>query len=273
RLVAVAQALQDLDGVRDRRLRDLDGLEAALEGGVLLQVLAVLVERRGADRLQLTASQHRLEYGRGIDRAFRRARTDERVDLVDEQDDVAARADLLEYLLQALLEVTAVARARDERAEVERVQLLVLDRLGHLALHDLLREPLDHRGLADARRADEDRVVLGAPRKHLHDPLDFLLAADHRVELALAGALGQVTAELVEHQRRRRRGLGRPARGGRRLLALVTVQQLDDLLADPVEVGTELHQDLGGDAVAFPDQAEQDVLSPDVVVTELQRLT
>ena len=36
RLVAVAQALQDLDGVRHRRLLDLDGLEAALEGGVLL---------------------------------------------------------------------------------------------------------------------------------------------------------------------------------------------------------------------------------------------
>src|SRR3712207_7630119 len=37
RLVAVAQALEDLDRVGERRLAHLDRLEAALEGGVLLQ--------------------------------------------------------------------------------------------------------------------------------------------------------------------------------------------------------------------------------------------
>jgi hypothetical protein len=48
-LVAVAQASQDVDGQRDRRLGHLDRLEPALEGGVLLDVLAVLVEG-GTDR-------------------------------------------------------------------------------------------------------------------------------------------------------------------------------------------------------------------------------
>ena len=78
-------------------------------------------------------------------------------------------------------------------------------------------------------------------------------------------------AELVEHQRRGGSTLGRCAGGGR-LLALVAAEQLDDLLADPVEVGAELDQDLGRDALALADQAEQDVLGADVVVTELQRL-
>jgi hypothetical protein len=49
-------------------------------------------------------------------------------------------------------------------------------------------------------------------------------------------------------------------------------QQLDDLLADPVEVGAELDQHLGGDALALADEPEQDVLGADVVVAELQRL-
>ena len=44
RLVLVADALQDLDRVGERRLVDLHRLEAALERGVLLEVLAVLVE-------------------------------------------------------------------------------------------------------------------------------------------------------------------------------------------------------------------------------------
>lgn len=108
-LVAVAQTLEDLDGVRQRRLRDLDGLEAALEGRVLLQVLAVLVERRRTDRLELASRQHGLEDACRVDRALGGARTHQGVELVDEQDDVAAGTDLLEDLLQALLEVTAVA--------------------------------------------------------------------------------------------------------------------------------------------------------------------
>jgi hypothetical protein len=65
-----------------------------------------------------------------VDGAFGGTRTDEGVDLVDEQHDVAAGADLLEDLLEALLEVAAVAAAGDERAEVEGVQLLVAQRVG-----------------------------------------------------------------------------------------------------------------------------------------------
>ena len=53
RLVPVAQALQDLDGEGHVGLLHLDRLEAPLEGGVLLQVLAVLVDGGGADGLQL----------------------------------------------------------------------------------------------------------------------------------------------------------------------------------------------------------------------------
>ena len=189
RLVAVAQALEDLDGVGDRRLLDLDRLEAALERRVLLEVLAVLVERGGADGLQLAAGEHRLEDRRRVDGAFGGARADERVQLVDEQDDVAAGADLLEHLLEALLEVAAVAGAGDQRAEVERVELLALQRLGHVVGDDALGQALDDGGLADAGLADEHRVVLRAARQHLHHPLGLALAADDRVELLLARQL------------------------------------------------------------------------------------
>ena len=139
-----------------------------------------------------------LRMRRRVDRALGGAGTDERVDLVDEQHDVAAGLDLLEHLLQALLEVAAVAAAGDERAEVERVQLLVAQRVGDVVADDLLGEALDDRRLADARLADEHRVVLGAAAEDLHDPLELAAAADDRVELLLAGELGEVATELVE---------------------------------------------------------------------------
>ena len=55
-LVALLETAQDGDRVRDGRLADQDGLEAPLERGVLLDVLAVLVERRRADRAELAAA-------------------------------------------------------------------------------------------------------------------------------------------------------------------------------------------------------------------------
>src|SRR5207302_3151392 len=121
---------------------------------------AVFGERGRADGLQLAAREHGLEDRRRVDRALGRAGADERVQLVDEQDDVTALADLLQNLLQALFEVTAVAGAGDQGAEVEGVDLLVGQRLGNLALDDALGEALDDRRLADTGLADEDRVVL-----------------------------------------------------------------------------------------------------------------
>ena len=75
---------------------------------------------------------------------------------------------------------------------------LVQQRLGDVAGDDPLGQALDDGGLADAGLADQGGVVLGAAREDLDDPLDLLLAADDRVELARARGGGQVDAELVE---------------------------------------------------------------------------
>src|SRR6266851_1309395 len=204
-LIAATQALEDLDGVRDRRLGQLDRLEPARKRRVLLQVLAVLIQRGRADGLQLAAGQHRLQDRRGVDRALRGTGAHQRMHLVDEQDDVAAGPDLLQDLLQPLLEVTAVTRPGHQGTEVQRVKLLVLQGLRHLALDDLLGQPLDHGRLAHPGLAHKHRVVLGAPGKHLHHPLDLLLPADHRIELALTRAGREIPAELVQDQRGGRR--------------------------------------------------------------------
>ena len=198
-----------------RRLADEHLLEPALQRGVLLDVLAVLVERRRADHPQLAAGQHRLEHVAGVHRGVAgRAGADDGVQLVDERDDLAVAAlDLVEDGLEPLLELAAVLRAGDHRAEVERDQPLAAQRLRHVAGDDPLRQPLDDGGLADAGLADQHRVVLGAAGQHLHDPADLGVPADDRVELALAGRGGEVDAVLLQ---RLVRGLGVRAGDARR---------------------------------------------------------
>src|SRR5207344_21553 len=88
------------------------------------------------------------------------ARADDRMDLVDEQDRLRVLRELLQHGLQALLEVTAVFRARKERAHVERIDLVVVQELGDISLVDPARETLGDRRLAYAGLADQQRVVL-----------------------------------------------------------------------------------------------------------------
>ncbi len=128
-LVLLLDAAQDRDRILDGRLGDEYRLEAARQRRVLFDVLAVFIQRGRADAVQFAARQRRLQQVGGIHRALGLARADQRVHLVDEQDDLArSRRDLVEHGLQPLLELAAILRARDQRAHVEGEQPLVLER-------------------------------------------------------------------------------------------------------------------------------------------------
>ena len=127
------------------------------------------------------------------------AGADDGVELVDEGDDLALGVgDLLEDRLQPLLELAPVLGPGHHRPQVEGDDPLALQALGDVALDDAVGQALDDGRLAHAGLADEHRVVLGPAGQHLDDPADLLVAADDRVELALAGRLGQVPAVLLE---------------------------------------------------------------------------
>ena len=271
-LVSVAQTLKDLDGQGDRGLVYLDRLEATLQGGVLLDVLTVLVEGCRTDSLQLAASQHRLEHAGSVDCPFGGTGANKGVDLVNEQDDVPAVFNLLEDLLHSLLEIAAVTRSRNHGAKVQGVDLLVAQSLGNVSTHDGLSQALDTSRLTDAGLTNKNRVILGAPAQHHHNPLDFPLTPDNRVELAVAGGLGKVATELVKNRRRGllRSGLGGTGSGGLTLVALISLQQLQDAIAHRVEVSTQPDQYLSSDAFSLPDKAKQNVLGANVRMIHLE---
>ena len=88
-LVALLQPTQDRDRVCHRGLAHHHRLEAPLQRRVLLDVLAVLVERGGAHAAQFAAREHRLEEVGRIHGAFTGSGADDGVKLVEEQDDRA----------------------------------------------------------------------------------------------------------------------------------------------------------------------------------------
>ena len=118
--------------------------------------------------------------------------------LVDDEDDVADAADLLDEALHAALELAAKLRARHERREVEQIHLLVAQLIRHVPLGDALGKALGDGRLADAGLADEAGVILLAAVEDLDDALELLGAADHGVELAVARALREVDAVVIQ---------------------------------------------------------------------------
>ena len=262
-LVLVLQAAQDRDRVLDRRLADEDRLEAPGERGVLFDVLLVFVERGRADAVQLAARQRRLEQVRGVHGAVGLAGADQRVHLVDEQDDAAVRRrHLLQHGLEPLLELAAIFRAGDQRAHVERKQLLVLQALRHVAVDDALGQTLDDGGLADAGLADQHRVVLGAAGEHLDGAADLLVAPDHRVDLAVARGLGEVAGVFLQ---RVIGVLGRARVGGAAL-----AQRVDGRV-EVLRRDAGARQNLAGLAVLLERERQQQALDGDVAVAGLLR--
>ena len=201
-LVAVLEPVEDVDRLLDRRLADEHRLEAALERRVLLDVLAVLVQRGRADHVQLAAGECGLEHVRGVHRPLGGPRAHDGVQLVDEHDQLLGSApDLVDHGLEPLLELAAVSRPGDHPSEVESDDAPVGKRLGNLVVDDALRDPFDDRGLAHARLAEQGRVVLRPAGEDLDRLVDLVRAADDGVELALACLLREVASVLVESWR------------------------------------------------------------------------
>src|SRR5690606_32959450 len=198
-LERAAQTLEDLHGVLDGRLVDVDLLEAPQQRAVLLEVVAELLVGGRADAADRAAGERRLEQVRSVHRsAARRAGADHRVDLVDEQHRVRQLLELGDDLLQPLLEIAAIARAGKQRAHVERIDHRVLQDFGHLAFDDLAREAFGDRRLADAGIADIERVVLRAAAQDLDRAVDFGSTAYQRIDLTVQRLLVEIDGELVE---------------------------------------------------------------------------
>ena len=197
-LVVRADALQNLGGLGNRRLTDIDRLETALERGVLLDILAVLLERGRADHLNVSAGKGRLENVCGIHRAFGIAGADNVVHLIDDKDDVADTLYFVDQALHAALKLAAELRARHESGQIEQMDLLVAHLERNAALVDADCQTLGNGRLADTGFANQARVVLLAAVQNLNDAVGLAVAAHDVVNAAFCGLLGQVFAVIVQ---------------------------------------------------------------------------
>ena len=259
-LVLRAQAAEHLDRRLHVRFLDENRLEAALQGGVPLDVVAVFGFSGGAEGLKVAAREGGLHHVAGVDGALRGAGANDRVQLVYEQNYLAlGLLDLIEDGLQPLLELASELAAGHQRAHVESQDPPFLQLFRDVARDDALCQALGYGGLADAGPSNEHGVVLGPPDQRLHGAGNLCVPADHGIELAIGRQLSQIDAVFLQ---------GAVAAFRARVIDSVSPSDVLERLVELLQLDAELLDDGRGISLFLLDDRDEQVLGADEVVVE-----
>ena len=198
-LVALLQSTQDRDGAQRIGLIDHHNLEASFQGLILLEVLLILVQGGGTNAAQFAAGQSWLQDIGCIHGPFSLARTHQGVYLVDKEDDVAlALLHLVDDRLESFLKLTLVLGSSHQGTHVERIDLLVLEVLGHVASQDTVGQTLYNGGLTRTRLTNQDRVVLGPSAQDLQHATYLFVTSNHGVQFATTSCFAEVDGIFLQ---------------------------------------------------------------------------
>ena len=198
-LIALLEPAQDGDGILHAGLAHQHRLEAALQCGILLDILPVFIEGSGANAAQLPPGQHGFQDIARIHGPLGGTCPHYRVHLVDEEKDLpVGLGNFIQHAFEPFLEFPTELGACHQSTHIQGIEGLVLQGFRHVPCHNAAGQPLHNGGLAHARLTDEHRVVLGAAGEDFDGPPDFLITPNHWVQLAMAGQVREVPAVFLQ---------------------------------------------------------------------------
>ena len=198
-LVLLLKATQDRDGVLNSRLGDKHGLETTCKSSVLLDVLAVFIQRSSTNCAKLATGKCRLQDVASVHGTLGRAGAYDGVKLVDEENNLAVRLGHLFYhALQAVLKLTTIFCACYQGRHVKLNKLFVAQGTWNVARNNALCQAFHNCGLTNTRFTDKNRVVLGASAQHLNGTANLFDATNNWIKLSLASKVGHVATVLLQ---------------------------------------------------------------------------
>ena len=199
-LVIGLEPVKDGDRLRNVSVLYDDLLESPVKSSVFLYIFPELVKGGCSDTLYVAPCKCRLQHVGCIKAARRSACSDDCVELVDEQYHVRACGHLVYYVLESLLEVSAIFCACHYGAHVKCDESLVCKDRRNVSCDYLYRNSFNYSRFAHSGISDKHRVVLPSSSKNLNDSLYLVLASYERVQPAFAGCLCHVITELLKRR-------------------------------------------------------------------------
>ena len=161
-------------------------------------MLLILAECRRPNDLHLPARKGRLQDVRRIQRSLRTACADERMDLVNEKDDILRLDDIIHHIFEPLLKLATVLCSRDKCRHRKCDHAPVFEQKRHLPICNALGKPLGDRRLAHTCLTEENRVVLRTACENLNDAINLSCTPDYGIKPPRTGDTDQITPVLLE---------------------------------------------------------------------------
>ena len=198
-LVLLLKATQDRNGVFNRRLGDKHGLETTCKSSVLLDVLAVFIQRSSTNCAELATSKCWLQDVTSVHGSLGSAGAYDGMKLVDEEDNLAVRlGHLFDHALQAVLKLAAVLCTCYQGRHIKLNKLFIAQGTWNVARNNALCQAFHNCGLTNTRLADKNRIVLGAATQNLNGATNLFDAANNWIKLSLTSKVGHVTTVLLQ---------------------------------------------------------------------------
>ena len=198
-LISLLQAPQDGDGLRRSRLIHHDHLETSFQCLVGLEIFLIFVQCCGTDRPQLAPGQCRFKNIGRIHCTGSPSGTDQRMNLIYEQDNLSlAVHNVLYDAFQPLLELALILGTCYKCTHIKRIDDFIFQVFRDSPINNLLRKTFGDSGFTHTRFTYENRVVLGPTAQYLQHSTDLLIPADDRVKFPRCSSFVQVHRELVQ---------------------------------------------------------------------------
>src|SRR6266700_345842 len=120
------------------------------------------------------------------------------MNLINEDNAVAAVANFLNNLLQTLFKFTTIFGTSHQRTDIESQQAFTSQRLRYFPGDEALCQPLNNSGLTDARFTNKSRIVLITTGEDLDDAFDLLMATNDRIKCACTSSRSEVNTHLID---------------------------------------------------------------------------
>ncbi len=159
-------------------------------------MLPILLDGGSPHASQLTAGQSRLQHIGGINRPFGSTRPHERMHLIDEEDDFPLRiSNLFEECFESILKFSSVFCPCNQGAHVKGHDPFIFQGFRDVPLNNSLGKTFHNGCLTHPGFPYEHWIVFGSAGEDLDDPPNFVISANHRVQIPFGGYGCQIPAE------------------------------------------------------------------------------
>ena len=191
--IAFFQATQYWNSIFHCWFIDHNRLETTFQCRILFNIHTILIQCRSTNTMQFTSGKHWFEHIAGVHSAIGLAGTDNRMQLINKQNDLSFT--LLHFFknrFQTLLEFATVFRTRYQGTHIQRKDLLVFESFRHISANNTLCQALNSGSLTNTGFTDQDRIIFRLTWKNTHNITNFRISSDHRIQLAIFGTFYQI---------------------------------------------------------------------------------